>query len=73
MISVDRAREIASWYQSPGTEGRRFAEFASTGIVSDFEGLLADIEREGKNTDNQEESMHLDQLENFLIVWLDEL
>lgn len=46
MMTHGRAREVASWWQSPGSEGRRFAEFASTGAVSDISGLLADIERE---------------------------
>ena len=35
MISFDWARNIAVWYQSPGTEGIRFAKLASVGTISD--------------------------------------
>lgn len=44
MISAERAREIASCWQSPGAHGRGIAVFASTGEITDE--LLADIERE---------------------------
>jgi hypothetical protein len=40
---------IASWYQSPGTEGHRFAQFASTGTLPT--GLPADIRRELRDPD----------------------
>jgi hypothetical protein len=35
MSQFTRAREIASWYHSPGPAGIGFAVFASRGIVTD--------------------------------------
>lgn len=51
MIPYEWARNIAAWYQSPGTEGIRFAEFASAGVVKDPEGLIRDIVREQRTAD----------------------
>lgn len=50
-INDRTARQIAGWYQSPGTHGVRFAELASCGTVSDPSGLKDDIDREIKAAD----------------------
>lgn len=39
-------REIAALYQSPGPDGFRFAEYASTGRVSDWQAFSEDVKRE---------------------------
>lgn len=44
MLTYSEAREIAATWQSPGREGIGFAQFASTGTVTD--ALLEDIDRE---------------------------
>lgn len=46
-VNVQIAMEIASWWQSPGNDGIRFAEFASTGTITD--GIHEDITREMAN------------------------
>jgi hypothetical protein len=71
MISLNRAREIASWWQSPGTHGKRFSEFASVGEISDPQGLFDDIERESKDAD-EINRIRLQQLKIFIESWLDE-
>lgn len=39
-----QAREVAALYQSPGTDGKRLATFASSGTI--LPGLADDIRRE---------------------------
>lgn len=51
MLTHQQAQQIAAQYQSPGTEGIRFAEFASIGAISDPDGILDDINREKKRAD----------------------
>lgn len=33
LVHTESAREIAAWWQSPGRDGIRFGEFASTGTL----------------------------------------
>lgn len=44
IIATDKAREIAALFQSPGQDGIGFAQFASTGTIT--EALLDNIDRE---------------------------
>lgn len=66
MITEGRAREIASWFASPGTHGKRFAEFATTGMIQDLPALLVDIEREHKEAEFHLIQFRLEQLREYL-------
>lgn len=48
---------IAAGFQSPGAHGKRFAELASCGTVSDPEGLLGDIRREFDAAEGDDEAL----------------
>jgi hypothetical protein len=48
-ITTHDARKIASWYQSPGSDGLRFATFASTGMLPARRSMEAAISREQRD------------------------
>ena len=72
MITIEYAREIAAQWQSPGSHGKRFAEFASCATISDPEGLMSDIDREIRMEKTEGGKVLLNQLKEFLTIWLDE-
>jgi len=55
------ALTIASWWQSPGSIGRAFAELASTGSV-DSDALAADISATYREASNADDRVALDVL-----------
>lgn len=67
MLTHQQAQQIATQYQSPGTHGRLFAEFASTGKTSDPNGLLDDINREKKHADGKD-WLILEELRKYIEV-----
>lgn len=71
-LTEDMAREVASWYQSPGAIGHVLASFASAGfayftpaeVLEDIEATRAQFDR--NNTWTDQARCELDELAAFL-------
>lgn len=67
MLTDGQAREIASFYQSPGAHGKSLAAFASTGTM--FCDLIDDIERELKAEESEVYQGQLRALHKYVNDW----